>query len=293
MYDPHDFNSPSHPAGQPPIVDVVPARPAALVFAARPVGAHPASIPVFPLIGMHRRAAGADILLVIAMMLVIMVSPAMASLMMLLEQVSPTYGPLLSNTVIGGCVVFLVVAILALRKQWPNRIGLNRPTMLHGLLGVAAVPACYFAIFLTGILYVLFVGEDVEALVDEKKALIDIVPEFSLTTVLLFGVFTGFFEELLFRGLFLTRFNALVRNRALAVILAALLFGLVHVYQGPMGMVQTAAIGVILGAVATLARSLWPAIIAHAAFNSAQFALMPLAAKMLDELSRQAATMPS
>ena len=164
---------------------------------------------------------------------------------------------------------------------------------MHGLTGAAALPACYIAILISAVLYFVISGTDAEGVIEQKRDLIDIVPDFNITTVLLFGVFTGFFEELLFRGLLLTRFNAMSGNRAIAILLSAICFGVVHWYQGPMGIVQTASIGVVLGIVATWSRSLWPAIIAHAAFNSIQFALMPYALKFLEEASQQTATMPA
>lgn len=294
MNDPQECNPTSPSTIHSESHDVVRARPIDPIHAARPVTDASLGPPIrFPEVAMGQWSALIDMLLVFALLATVFGTPLLNKIMLKLEQQSPTIGPLLSNTVIGAVVVLLVALILAVHRQSPSRIGLNRPRPLHVLAGVAAIPACYLGIIITAVLYFVISGTDVDNIIEQKRDLIDIVPEFSITTVLLFGVFTGFFEELLFRGLLLTRFNALVRNRGVAILLSALCFGMVHIYQGPMGIAQTASIGVVLGIVATMSRSLWPAIIAHAAFNSIQFALMPYAMKLIEEMSQQPATMPA
>jgi len=56
---------------------------------------------------------------------------------------------------------------------------------------------------------------------------------------------------------------------AIALVLQAIVFGLVHSYQGPAGIVGTATNGLIYGALTLAARgSIWPAAIAHGLNNS-------------------------
>lgn len=75
-------------------------------------------------------------------------------------------------------------------------------------------------------------------------------------------------EELFARGFVMDRLTALFGGRGLAipsaVLIQALLFGLLHAIQGPTGIVITALVGVIL-AIAYYAsgRNLWAPIIAH------------------------------
>jgi membrane protease YdiL (CAAX protease family) len=50
----------------------------------------------------------------------------------------------------------------------------------------------------------------------------------------------------------------------MAAVLSSLVFGILHAYQGWLGIVRTALLGMILAASFVVSGSLWPAIIAHA-----------------------------
>jgi membrane protease YdiL (CAAX protease family) len=77
----------------------------------------------------------------------------------------------------------------------------------------------------------------------------------------------GFCEELVFRGFLIWVLQPLV-GLWIAVALAALLFGLGHAYQGLAGVIRTALLGLVFTAVVLLTRSLWPAIVLHAAVDA-------------------------
>lgn len=62
-----------------------------------------------------------------------------------------------------------------------------------------------------------------------------------------------------------------------AVIISSLFFGMAHVIQGPLAIGLTALIGMALGAITLAHRSIWPAVIAHGAFDALSFLLLPLA----------------
>jgi hypothetical protein len=89
----------------------------------------------------------------------------------------------------------------------------------------------------------------------------------------------AFAEEVLFRGYLLTRLTELFGKQAAgwiaAIIIGALLFGLSHFYQGPVGIVGTGVTGLVLGAGYWLGgRNLWPLIIAHGLGNSLGFTML-------------------
>ena len=90
-------------------------------------------------------------------------------------------------------------------------------------------------------------------------------------------VSAGFGEEMFFRGFLITRlktvFSDIYLSSAISVLLAALLFGYMHVYyQGLVGLVNGGIIGVIFGTYFLLyKRNLWPLIIAHGFINSLGF----------------------
>lgn len=89
----------------------------------------------------------------------------------------------------------------------------------------------------------------------------------------------AFGEELLTRGFTLDRLEIIFgKSRlglALAILLQAAIFGLLHAIQGPTGVVLTGFIGVVLalGYVAS-GRNLWVAIIAHGLMDSTSLTLM-------------------
>lgn len=56
-----------------------------------------------------------------------------------------------------------------------------------------------------------------------------------------------------------------------ALIFSSVLFGFAHLYQGWIAVGATAFIGLMLGAIMLKHRSIWPAVIAHGAFDAMQF----------------------
>ena len=73
----------------------------------------------------------------------------------------------------------------------------------------------------------------------------------------------GFCEEVLFRGYFQMQFSRLLRNRWIALIAVSILFGLGHGYEGPQRMVLIALLGLALGILSMVRKSLRPAMIVH------------------------------
>jgi membrane protease YdiL (CAAX protease family) len=89
-------------------------------------------------------------------------------------------------------------------------------------------------------------------------------------------VFGGLGEELLNRGFIMTRMAQVFGDGRgawiLAVVVQAALFGAGHAYQGPVGIFGVFVIGIIYGIGATAwGRNLWPAIVAHALFDTFGF----------------------
>jgi len=80
------------------------------------------------------------------------------------------------------------------------------------------------------------------------------------------SVSAGVCEELLFRGFLLNQLLEVMPVYA-AVIVSSLLFGLPHVYQGPMHILRTAALGVLMAVIYLVCDSIYVAIILHALFD--------------------------
>ena len=83
----------------------------------------------------------------------------------------------------------------------------------------------------------------------------------------------AFGEELAFRILLMRGIAFALRDTRTAFVIAlisqAVIFGLVHAYQGPAGIIGTTVNGIIFGGLTLAARgTIWPAAIAHGANNS-------------------------
>jgi membrane protease YdiL (CAAX protease family) len=80
------------------------------------------------------------------------------------------------------------------------------------------------------------------------------------------SVSAGVCEELLFRG-FLIWILQPVAGWWVAAIASLAVFSAVHAYQGAAGMIRSATLGAAFTAIVVLTRSLWPAIVLHAALD--------------------------
>ena len=98
---------------------------------------------------------------------------------------------------------------------------------------------------------------------------------------LLFAANAGFSEELFFR-LLLPLLIAVTLGDALAAFLAAaIIFGLVHIYQGWVGVVATTILGLLLSALYLGTGSIWIAIVAHASLDVINLVVRPTLARLV------------
>jgi membrane protease YdiL (CAAX protease family) len=187
--------------------------------------------------------------------------------------------------------LLLVALVLRLARQGWKDIGLGRappgPVLKWGLIGLVAMYASQAVLVVA--LSIADVGVavwaawfDVSGHVEEKRMLAEQFAVLPGTWVLPLAVLIGFYEELLFRGLVLSRVMVLVgaggggapsaaKAQRLRVVAAALLtaalFAVGHVYQGALGVAQTFVAGLVLAALVIVRRTLWPAIFAHASVD--------------------------
>jgi membrane protease YdiL (CAAX protease family) len=94
------------------------------------------------------------------------------------------------------------------------------------------------------------------------------------------------FEEVAFRGFLVPRLRQITGSWPLAVVGVSVVFGLGHVYEGALAVVQTACLGMYFSAMLLLRRRLLGPIAAHAAFNTAMLLVVRalLAGGVLDRL---------
>lgn len=131
----------------------------------------------------------------------------------------------------------------------------------------------------------------VENLVD-LAALRDDPAYFWLTVTVVSFVVAGLREEL-WRSSFLAALRALwprqfgsTLGQICAVSIAAVIFGLAHVSMGPIAAVMAGLLGLGLGTIMVLHRSIWPAVIAHGFFDATSMALLPWAVDLMKQLPK-------
>jgi membrane protease YdiL (CAAX protease family) len=78
---------------------------------------------------------------------------------------------------------------------------------------------------------------------------------------------TGLSEELVCRSYLITRLERLRRSSAQAVVISALLFASLHLYQGWPGVLQAVLIGALYGCLFLVFRRVWPLALGHVLFN--------------------------
>ena len=184
-----------------------------------------------------------------------------------------------------GSAVWLV-AIGALFLYWRRPdvrgFGLGRPASIPRTLIIGVLVGVGYQVFGTFVVEPAItrlttgVLPDVSGfrhLVGDKRALV----QFAIQAI----VIAGFFEEVAYRGWILTRFAELGRYSrgawAGAAIASSVLFGLIHMYQGPSGMISTGVSGLLFAAVYfATGRNLWASIVAHGVMDVAGFFMIYL-----------------
>ncbi|HEU4617428.1 MAG TPA: type II CAAX endopeptidase family protein [Gammaproteobacteria bacterium] len=212
---------------------------------------------------MTKRQAAVDIVFAIVL---VPVSSLIAGVLTALFTSKPTLAP----TVLIQALLSLagVNAVLAWRGQTFREIGFRRPRVEdigRGLVVLFAGFAVNAALTLT--VYNLrpaALRSHLSELQSVAGSLTEGVP---LAAVLALLLLVGIYEEIVARGLLLTRSRQLFGGTWAPVLFSSALFGLGHFYQGVFGVVQTAIFGAVLATLVLRWGTLWPAIIAHSAVN--------------------------
>jgi membrane protease YdiL (CAAX protease family) len=126
---------------------------------------------------------------------------------------------------------------------------------------------------------------NLEAVVD-VKLMRDNPLYFWLVITLVSFVVAGLREEL-WRAGFLAGLRKLWPNwfgsrvgQMGGVVIASIIFGLGHVLMGWLAVLAATLLGLLLGLIMVLHRSIWPAVFAHGLFDATSFALLPLVAEL-------------
>ncbi|MGB5531368.1 MAG: CPBP family intramembrane glutamic endopeptidase, partial [Ignavibacteriaceae bacterium] len=180
--------------------------------------------------------------------------------------------PLSNYATLGYILISVVFTIILFRAGLPlNRFGFGiRPDLKQLLLAISAI--VLLRLFAWGL------EPFIEAIVGGSRNLerfSDIEGSTSSLIGLLMMSWTiaAFGEEFIYRIVLMRGisfiFNDTRQAQIAAVILQALLFGLIHAYQGPAGIIGATFSGLVFGAVTIASRwSIWPSAIAHGTNNT-------------------------
>ena len=176
--------------------------------------------------------------------------------------------------------LFTIVLATAINRRrgvsWAE-LGLRRPKSIWVTLAQAAFTfigtglVLYFAYQVVGLYF-----EEAETSVSRFGDMEGNLPLY-LWWVLLGWVFGGFIEEMLFRGFFLSRVEAMFGQRLLsttiAILFQAAIFGVIHFYyQGAFGALTIFAAACFIGFCYVLfGRNLWPLILSHGLLDTLGF----------------------
>lgn len=176
-----------------------------------------------------------------------------------------------------GVSIALATYILKQNGTGWQQIGMARPNNLWRtlLLGFGVFVG---AIITTMLVQIILINLPTFGEIDESRfnpvsgnlpLLIGMV--IAAWTIIAFG------EEMLWRAFLMTRLDELIgqssTGQGLVVLIGAIGFGFAHYVEGPVGILSTAAIGMVF-VVAFLRSNLWVTIIAHGLLNTLRFTIL-------------------
>ena len=131
------------------------------------------------------------------------------------------------------------------------------------ILGLAVLFATYLVLVQVVFVAVILYPDLLSGPSTAQKAIEASLPPMPVWAVMLMGAFVAFWEEVVFRGFLLTRLQAVLRRWWLTVPLGALIFGVIHPYQGPLAMAVIAVLGLVMGLLFVWRKSLVPVMTYH------------------------------
>ena len=245
----------------------------------------------YPRIAMSRGSAAVDLFVVVALLISTIETLHLLNFSEWMAEHAPVLGMFWMNVLIGAVTLAIVAVMLMARRQKASCLGLGKTSFAKTIgLAAATIPTCYVSVLVTVSLFLVLSGTSIDGLVQERAAFFDEVPHIPPVIAVLFSLFVGLHEEILFRGFILGRLRALFGSTVAAVIASSIVFGLLHGYQGAIGVVQTTTVGLVLATLAARFRTIWPAILAHGLFDAISLVAVPLLGESLQEFANQVTT---
>jgi membrane protease YdiL (CAAX protease family) len=181
-----------------------------------------------------------------------------------------------ATAVRGALLIALLLVLLRADGQSAASIGLARAGLSSELL------AGFVMIFATITLQIVLAIPLALGLLEKEgarrtAALGTLANQGSILEFALAAIVAAAFEEIAFRGFLTPRLRALVGSWVWAALLMSIVFGLGHIYEGPLAVLQTACLGAWFAGLMLLRRRLEGPIVAHAAFNTIMLILVRVA----------------
>jgi membrane protease YdiL (CAAX protease family) len=186
-----------------------------------------------------------------------------------------------------GYVLSILVAtvVLKLRGTAWLQIGLARPQSWKRtlLLGIGTLIALFIMNTAIQVIAINLPWAEVAPIDQSRFNLLEGNLAILLLGVVLAWTTIDFGEEMFYRAFLITQLEDVLSNTKLGITLVLLvssaIFGLVHWIEGPLGVVNTFAMGLLFGAVYIRSgRNLWITIIAHGLANTIRFLFLYLGA---------------
>ena len=176
-----------------------------------------------------------------------------------------------SGEIIGGLIALGAIGYEIFKPS--DTFGISFGEMANGLIAAAAV-----GVLLNLIIVPLLAKFGKNVLVGDIEALLPRTKNEKLWFILV-AVSAGVCEELIFRGYGLRLFESIGFNGIPLLIVTAIVFGLVHIYQGFLGVVSTAITGALFTLIYIQTGSLWWSILAHIIIDLRVLLIVPFTKK--------------
>jgi len=152
----------------------------------------------------------------------------------------------------------------------------TRNLLVDVCLGIATWVGVYISTLFILIIATLSHPTLLEQRSAAQEAIEESIPPMSMGGIIALCLFVAFYEELVFRGFLLTRLHAIVRRWWAAVLLGALLFGILHVKQGFVAVGVVTLLGLAMSLLFVWRKSLAAPVAMHLLHNFVMFSLLRL-----------------
>lgn len=176
-----------------------------------------------------------------------------------------------------GMVALVLIAFVVYKGGYSwKTLGVVRRSLPGDVLAAAvALAATYVLIAVIPMLIRLFRPALFAQTIKDRTELMDMFVPIHPVLLIGFCLFVGIYEELLFRGLILTRLRVVCGGWTLAIIVSSLGFGLAHLYQGHVAVLQIVCVAAVLSVLFVVRGGIVAPIITHALFNFINLCIMP------------------